>query len=355
MKKLFAILLAALTLITMCVAASATTSTAATYHSSLVTHYDFDGETPLADKATGGVSSDALTANGDATVNDGVAYVSDAAGAYFSASGADGTDLNSFTNKTIVLKANLSNADGSRSGVAAFVAKGNSFRWILQNQSANNVSFLTMRMNGSNQGSTDTDIGTVGAAMGEWRIYVVTFAYDETTHVATGTTYMSTKEVPESATDFTLVSTTSATANVDGDGNPTDTVLTSASDFLLGKRDDHTEKDRDLVCYFDDVKVYSSVLTLAEVAADAPTTAVATVATTTAATTTAASTTAASTTTASTTKATTTAATTVEDTSAEETTAAEEGGCGSAIGAGSAALIASCAGIASVVKKKKRK
>ena len=96
----------------------------------LITHWDFDGADAFADKATDG-TPDALTAKGNVAVADGVATVPAAAGSYLVASGKEGTDLYSMANKTIIVKARLSD-EGKRAVVAAFLAKVDTFAYGVQ-------------------------------------------------------------------------------------------------------------------------------------------------------------------------------------------------------------------------------
>ena len=244
-----------LLLIPMGVSVMATSS----YHASLVTHWDFEGDTPYADRVSGGKSSDTLTAHGNIVLDKGVAYIPNEIGAYFSASGGSSTDLYDFKNTTVVVKANMNNDSGGRTVLAALVSKNNSFTYGIQNESNNNASAMYVRINNANN-----LVNGASVALNEFRVYVMSFAYDETTKKVTCKYYMSTKEVPESASDFTLMVEQEITA----DG--TNSVLTSTNDFILGRRYDQLDKLRDMHIWLDDAKVYSSVLTLDEVAADVP-------------------------------------------------------------------------------------
>ena len=80
------------------------------YNQSLITHWDFDGEQPYEDKASGGKKSDVLTVHGnDIALDKGVAYIPNTAGTYLSAAGTSDTDLYGFKNKTVVVKAAFMN------------------------------------------------------------------------------------------------------------------------------------------------------------------------------------------------------------------------------------------------------
>ena len=232
------------------------------YHSSLITHWDFEGEGAeiYADKATSGTSDDTLTATGDSiVVNDGVAYISDTVGNYLSATGTEDTDLYDFKNKTVVVKAALVNHADGRSVVAGFISKESAFAYFLGNDSSGNVSNMLIRVNNKNN-------VLVGEAtvMEEFRVFAMVMEYDEAANTLTAKYYMSTKEVPESAADFQLMVEQTVEITTEY------TVVTSDKDLILGRRYDHTDAARNLRSYFDDVKVYSDVLTLDEIAADCP-------------------------------------------------------------------------------------
>ncbi|MBQ8140363.1 MAG: SGNH/GDSL hydrolase family protein [Clostridia bacterium] len=252
MKKLIVVL----TVLAMLLQAGALVSVSATdtpsYHSSLITHWDFEGETPYADKAAGGASSDTLTANGsDIVIDKGVAYIPDTAGTYLWAEG-DNADLTDVVDKTIVTKVALVNDPKGRTGVAGVFGK--KWTWQLAGHGV--------------EGTVDDAVVSYGfgtatgksTTMNEFRLLVVTFDKINDSYVEINY-YISNKEVPESAADFTLLLT--------DEGNYV-SGLTDSYDFFLGRRRNHLDAERNLLTYFDDVKIYSSILTLDEVAADAP-------------------------------------------------------------------------------------
>ena len=262
MKKFLAVLTLLALLLSMGTVAFANETEIQGYHSSLITHWDFEGEEAelYADKATAGASTDTLTVHGaDIEVKNGVVYIPNTAGTYLSASGIENTDLYDFKNKTVVVKAALVNHADGRSGVAGFISKKNAFTYYLQNEDAGNASAMHVRVNNVNNG-----LDGEKTKMDEFRVFVMVMEYDEATKSLTAKYYMSTKEVPESAADFQLMVEQTVVSTTE------DSVVMSAEDLVLGKRHDHTEKDRKLLTYFDDVKVYSEVLTLDEIAADCP-------------------------------------------------------------------------------------
>ncbi len=227
-----------------------------TDHEDLITHWDFEGSTPdeeLLDKASGGKTSDALTASGEVIVNDGVAYITNNADTYLTAEGKEGSDLYQFQKNTIIMRARFDNA-GTRLGVASIISKDNVFEWTFSNT---DTSTFRARVNGAKQGATE---GTVAAVMGEFRYYIMTFDYDSTAATYTATAYMSSSENPMSISDFVIL----AQWKLDSvsEDQP---IVTSEKNIYLGRRYDHISKVRDLLCYFDDVKIYSDVLELSEI------------------------------------------------------------------------------------------
>lgn len=275
MKKLLVVLLMmALLLQTGAMLTVGATETQS-YHSSLITHWDFEGDstTVYQDKSVGGVSADTLAVNGtDIVVKDGVAYIPNTKGTYLSAAGGEGTDLNDLKNTTIVFKAALVNHEDGRGSVAAFASKGDAYAYVLQNEEGKNALTRYVRVNGGNNtaDSTGTNVvSTVATVMNEFRIFTISFDYVEANGSENAKLkvnyYMSTKEVPESGADFVKLMDEQVI-----EVTTQDPVVQSDADFILGRRQDHLNKDRKLLCYFDDVKVYSEVLTTDQIAADCP-------------------------------------------------------------------------------------
>lgn len=233
-----------------------------TYHDTLITHWDFEGEGDEAyrDKAGSG-TEDNLTVHGDKiTVENGMVHIPTDAGHYLSASGKEGSDLYDLKNKTIVIKAELINHPDGRNVLASFAAKKNGFAWGVQNESSKNICATYIGMNGK----MNMVNSTLSAGMNEFRMYAVTFRYDETGKKLTATFLMSTKELPEDVSDFEVVAVQEI-VDTTGQG-----VVASGDDFLLGRRYDQLDKDRKIITYIDDVKVYSSVLSIDEIIADCP-------------------------------------------------------------------------------------
>lgn len=259
MKKVIAWLLSAGAVLTVLLPAFAAAAAEETpgAHEKLVTHWNFEGEGDEVwqDKAAGGRSQDTLTPHGEIVVQDGIAYIPAAKNTYLSAPGGEGTDLASFSRATVLMRVRMEN-EGNRGGVAAFVSKQGAFEWALD---VSDLSNLRARVNNA---KTDAG-GTVPAGMKEFRYYAVTFDYNAADGSFTATAYQSDTPNPTGAGDFCVVSQSVVPA-VDA-SLP---VVTSAHDLILGRRYDHIAKNRALLCWFKDVKIYSDVLSADEIAAE---------------------------------------------------------------------------------------
>ncbi len=244
----------------------------------LVAHWDFEGADPYADKATEG-TADALTAKGNVTVADGIASVPAAGGSYLVASGKEGTDLYSMANKTILAKVKLSD-EGKRTGVAGFISKINTFSYGVGVESANYPAISYVYYNATETSTVNSAINSTDAvAMGEYRIFVMSFDYEEVDgkQILVVSQYMSKNEAPKSADDFIVMSSfdmeTGASLSTSVKAQTyysVDGCIANEGDFVLGKRFGQLDTDRKLNVELDDVKVFDGVLTPDQMAAEAP-------------------------------------------------------------------------------------
>lgn len=218
----------------------------------LVSHWDFEGDTPYADKATSG-NAETLNATGNVTVTNGVAYIPDGEN-YLSASGAQGTDLYSFKNKTVLIKADMQRNPPNM--VACLFSKTNLFGYMCENAKTGTLRYNTDANEGKNVK------GEVVVCNNGYRMYAITIAYDETAKTTTFDLYMSKVEVPTSAADFEKIITQTVANDVTPEKD---------GDFLLGKRWDHLTQMRYIENYIDDVKVFDGVLTPEQMVAESPT------------------------------------------------------------------------------------
>ena len=225
----------------------------------LITWWNFNGEMPYADKAGKGASPDKLTAYGNSTVSDGVAYIPNAEGAYLSASGKAGTDLNDFKNKTVVIKMAMKNDEEMRGNFAAIISKNNGFTYGVQNEAYGNRTTMYATVNGV-RNSVDGGYNK----MNEFRVFVMTFEYDEVEKVLTVNYYMSLNENPTKAEDFKIMLQTSIEVT-------TDDIIQSTNDIILGRAYNGLTKKINFYAWYDDVKIYSDIMTLDEVVAEVPT------------------------------------------------------------------------------------
>ena len=98
----------------------------------LISSWDFKGDTKsemLSDKASNGDSKDAIKLNGKASVSNGVLRIEDEKNAYASIECAEGSDLYDLTNKTIVFKARIFNAEDETvaNAVASLLSKKSTY------------------------------------------------------------------------------------------------------------------------------------------------------------------------------------------------------------------------------------
>ncbi len=216
----------------------------------LVAHWDFEGDTPYADKATTG-TADPLTVTGNVTVKDGVAYIPDGEN-YLSASGAEGTDLYNFRYKTVLIKADIQRPDPHM--VACLFSKKDTLGYMIELTLKG-----TLRYNRAD-GSGQNVKGDVQVANNGYRMYAITMVYSDLTSKATFNMYMSTKEVPTSAEDFVKVI----------EQTTDEVILDNVGDIFLGKRWDHLTQERAVVSYIDDVKIFNGLLTTDDMVAESP-------------------------------------------------------------------------------------
>lgn len=239
------------------VAADGETGTPKADHEKLVTHWDFEGEGEeiWSDKAQGGKSSDTLEAHGSIVTSGGIAYIPADKNTYLSAPGGEDTDLSSFSRATVLMRVRLEN-EGNRGGVAAFVSKQSAFEWTLD---INDLSNLRARVNNAKTNAG----GTVKAGMKEFRYYAMVYDYNAETGKFTATAYQSNTPTPAGAADFSVVSQSVVDAV-----NAEQPIVTSTHDLIFGRRYDHLAKNRALLCWFKDIKVYSDVLSPGDLAAE---------------------------------------------------------------------------------------
>ena len=91
----------------------------------LISKWDFEGDNALSDKASGGESKEAVTLSGSATVFGGILSVYGAYGSYASIDASAGSDVYDLKNKTVVLKARISNdlTEGPKNNISGLLSK----------------------------------------------------------------------------------------------------------------------------------------------------------------------------------------------------------------------------------------
>ncbi len=198
----------------------------------LVAHWDFEGSSPLADKATAGAVSDTLS--GDITVANGYATLADGTSAYLSADGTS-TDLSQSGEMTVVLRARIENASE-----AVLLNKDSSY-FINLGSSANVIA-----------GAAGVDnVNNEGIALNEWTTVALVLR-NNAEGLLTAEVYVNNDENPE-AIDFKPY-------NRFGIG--TATIATNSNALNIGGNDNAHIGDID----FDDIRIYSAALTPAQLA-----------------------------------------------------------------------------------------
>jgi len=221
----------------------------------LVTHWDFEGENPYADKATRG-TAEALTETGTVVTENGVAYIeSDGKNYLGTGTVAENSDLYSFANKTIIMRAKMDKNPPTL--YAGFIGKQNVFSCAVRDTLKGAIYSYTASGNFSNTDSSSSDFGTTSLETNancqeaEYRVYAITFLYSEANNNVTIKLYKSSVEVPTSASDFVeYVSKPGAQYANEGE-------------FIIGRHTGHTTNtnNRNLSTWVDDVKIFDGVLT----------------------------------------------------------------------------------------------
>ncbi len=237
---------------------------AATYK--LVTHWDFEGDDVYADKATAGTTSDKLnTEVGNVTIENGVATILDSSGqlsngaadgtagngtsSYISADAAEGSDLYSFKNKTVIIKAKIYKSEW----VSGIFGKDNAFAYGVANKGTHAIAYY----NNNVAITGEEDIAP------DYRVYAMTLTYNEATELTTISLYMSKVENPTTEEDFILMAATEQKIDK----------IDSTNAIFIGKRGaGHKDAVRNLDLWVDDIKIFDGVLTLAEMATESPVT-----------------------------------------------------------------------------------
>ena len=221
---------------------------AALYDENLIAYYNFLGDTAeeqFADKAPNGSVDDAMIPNGDVTVADGKAVISNAKGSYLSIP-VDG-DFSDLAGKTLYVTyvANRVSKPNNYANDLISMNTGNTFRYYVAATSTATSYPLSGKLGGTNY---KVDADTPGCPAADWYYVAVTFDKAED-----GTM---TAVIYNSANGVDYVPTTVTEAGY-GDKS----LLKTA---LLGKTHE-TVDDRGIQMIVGEVRVYSDVLTAAEV------------------------------------------------------------------------------------------
>ena len=172
---------------------------------------------------------------------------------------AEGSDLYSMANKTIVFRAKINEVTTDSNLVAGILGKANLGDVFFQNAKNNRPLSLRYVMKDGDKTAGKNVIGDADyeTAADMWLVYAVTFRYDAETNTANITIFRSNNENPESIEDFVILSS--------GDFQAPDTKLASADDLIIGRRSLDIEKDRKMSVDFSEIRIYDALLTRTEV------------------------------------------------------------------------------------------
>ena len=225
---------------------------AALYDENLVAYYDFEGDNDAVrahDKAPSGSTVDTLTF-ANIIANNGIAYISSAAGSYISIDTKEG-DTADLANKTLYL---VFTATGSASPTNDLIASTRTFRyWMLGGSGDDNFAF------GGGIGASPTTTGyklstnkeAPTRPSGDWYYVAITLDMQETSLVITAYNSANGKEY-------------SAITDVFSNEFKPENLLRTAS-LLIGKAGT-TTADRGISYYIDEFRIYDRVLEADEIA-----------------------------------------------------------------------------------------
>ena len=237
------------------------TPTESTLSDHLVTHWNFEGANPYADKAVNGLTTDDLTAGADVVPNtDGTVTVPYTAGGYLSAPGAGQCDLLNLQNKTIVVKYKATAIAESNT---MMLCKTAAFEYRYQTTANLEPGIIRVRScaNGTNSAKRIIDDSSVTwQGEDEWRYLIMSFSFNTTDYTFEDNYYISSSAYPQTKSDFENIATYT-------EANTTKTLsknyLSSSYDFVIGK-ESATDGAKGITWCFDDIKIYDKALSLDE-------------------------------------------------------------------------------------------
>lgn len=367
-KKILCLALVALMLIAGGISAMANNTTT-DINDNLVSYWNFEGSNEtemLSDKSTKGQSADNLTKVGsDVTFTDGVAYIPSTPLNYLQATSGN-PDLKDVSSMTVFMKTKYV---GSNTDFADLFSYQGLYRIYKKADSASSAgavfeasAFATKNISGITGVDSKAvrarpiNAGAEAIQADQW-FYIALSMEITAENKGVATLYLSTDSMTYAKYVAEITFTDALLENL-ATRQAVPTTVNETNSVTIGKISVDTDiPDRGVGFYYDDIRIYNTVLDEMDLARIIPNSLelrseseITTVATTTKATTTAASTT-----TAATTKATTTAATTAAaTTTAAETTAEESEGCGGVIAAPVFALVAGACATCCVVKRKRK-
>ena len=215
----------------------------------LVAHYDFEGDNPLADKATSGEVTDDLSVNSESlvTINDGTATITGTGALY----AKDSVDLSQTDGLTVFFRAKFSGSMSSSSNIIDKRAFGSSNGGenrsfgIYVSEEKLNTTFSANPGTGDKYHST----ATVAVPKDVWREYAFVIRKG-TDGYLDSYLYMSKDETAAQGDDFSLIASNTS-------GKATN-LSDSHAPLVIGNN--VTFSDLELQQTFDDVRIYDSAL-----------------------------------------------------------------------------------------------
>ena len=247
-----------------------------TINGSLVTWWNFEGDTEedaLKDKATHGESTDDLTKNGTGTaIADGVAYVPSAVENNLQMSAAT-ADLTGVSSMTIYMKAKYSGTNTDFADLFSYQGLYRIYK-LKDSLSADGAVWEASAFATKNNSELGTvrirpqSDGAVGIQPDEWFYLALTMEIDSD-NKGTAILYVSKDGLTYSGYETTMDFTADILADLQI--RQADTATTVALGKLISTSDVPTP-DRGIDYWFDDVRIYNKVLTKTEIATIIPNT-----------------------------------------------------------------------------------
>ena len=231
--------------------------------STLISYWDFEGSDTtekLTDKATAGKTTEMITLSGDASVSSGILKVNDTVNGYAAiACDQEESDLYDLTNKTIIIKARISNNESAGNNmVSGLLSKQSAYTLYFDNAKNSRVSRVIYKVP-DNTKNTIAEVIESTTAVEEWRVYAFSVEFNEETQSGKFNVWKSLVENPTSEADYQQIVSQELSSMPE-------TLFEGTDALYLGKRYDHLSKQRTLISEFSVIQVHNKALALDEIA-----------------------------------------------------------------------------------------